>query len=118
MEKPVGWLFGQMVNETQDWWNSFGESHSPLHKPVTFYEKRPLDGMELDFPRETYQAGKLDYLFRRDTGPEIFPLERTQKSCVVYLSTGISDDSVNARPPPRHVLSNKNQSNSSQSQSE
>ena len=63
--------------------------------------------MELDFPRETYQAGKLDYLFRRDTGPEIFPLERTQKSCVVYLSTGISDDSLNARPPPPFAVKQK-----------
>ena len=70
--------------------------------------------MERDFPCGTYQAGKQD--FRRDTGPESFPLERPQKSCVVYFSTGISDDSVNARPPL--VLSNKNQSNSSQSKSE
>ena len=73
--------------------------------------------MERDFPCGTYQAGKQD--FRRDTGPESFPLERPQKSCVVYFSTGISDDSVNARPtPPPLVLSNKNQSNSSQSKSE
>ena len=75
--------------------------------------------MERDFPCGTYQAGKQD--FRRDTGPESFPLERPQKSCVVYFSTGISDDSVNARPtprPPALVLSNKNQSNSSQSKSE
>lgn len=54
--------------------------------------------MERDFPCGTYQAGKQD--FRRDTGPESFPLERPQKSCVVYFSTGISDDSVNARPTP------------------
>ena len=72
--------------------------------------------MERDFPCGTYQAGKQD--FRRDTGPESFPLERPQKSCVVYFSTGISDDSVNARPTPAVVLSNKNQSNSSQSKSE
>ena len=77
--------------------------------------------MERDFPCGTYQAGKQD--FRRDTGPESFPLERPQKSCVVYFSTGISDDSVNANPnppppPPPLVLSNKNQSNSSQSKSE
>ena len=59
--------------------------------------------MERDFPCGTYQAGKQD--FRRDTGPESFPLERPQKSCVVYFSTGISDDSVNARPtpPPKYI---------------
>ena len=74
--------------------------------------------MERDFPCGTYQAGKQD--FRRDTGPESFPLERPQKSCVVYFSTGVSDDSVNVRPTPPAplVLSNKNQSNSSQSKSE
>ena len=54
--------------------------------------------MERDFPCGTYHAGKQD--FRHDTGPEFFPLERPQKSCVVYFSTGISDDSVNARPRP------------------
>lgn len=117
MEKPVGWLFGQMVNETQDWWNSFGESHSPLHKPVTFYEKRPLDGMELDFLPETYQAGKLDYLFRRDTGPEIF-LWNEPKSPVSSTFQPEYQMTLWMLDPPRHVLSNKNQSNSSQSQSE
>lgn len=54
--------------------------------------------MERDFPCGTYQAGKQD--FRRDTGPEIFPLERPQKFCVVYFSTAISDDCVHARPRP------------------
>lgn len=71
-----------MVNETQDWQNSVGES-LPLHKSVTFNKKLPLDEMEHEFPCGTHQTGK------RYTGRGNFPLERPEQSCVIDVSTVI-----------------------------
>ena len=66
--------------------------------------------MEHEFPLGLFRAEKQDYLFKRSSCPEKFPLERAKWSCSTYFPSGFSGNvllMVNNHSLPRSPLGQK-----------